>query len=383
MSTSSDCSYSPSITARRHDLIDPPDIARRRLAASGLVAPSATTPEAVVRRLLAIQSQEYVPAKWSVGQRAVGLNDGDLEAAMASASIVRTHVMRPTWHFVAREDIRWLLVLTAPRVRQKIARRFRDLGLDPRTLARCTKHIVAEIEGGRSMRRDEIAAILEHRRIDTEGQRLAFIIMHCELDAVLCSGPFDGRRPTFALLDERVPPAVRWDRDEALVALVRRYLTGHGPATVKDMSWWSGLTMADIRRGVQILDTDVRSATIDGMTFWWLAGEPTSPPQARGVYLLETFDETVVGYSESRLFGDPRRQRARTVWTDRMSQRGLIWLRGAIVGRWRHGLRKGTTTVEVALYADPTPATMRHLKSAAAEFGRFYGDDVVFELVKQ
>ncbi len=211
---------------------------------------------------------------WSIGQRSKGSRQDDVDRALIEGTIVRTHVLRPTWHFVARDDIRWLLALSGPRVQQGNAGRYRQLGLDARTLARAAKVIASALEGGNRLTRDELAAVLEQRKVDREGQRMPYFLMHCELEAVICSGGRKGKQQTYALFDEQVPVGgPRFDREDAVVELVRRYLTSHGPATVKDLSWWSGLTMTDIRAALGSLEDDVGSDEIDGLTFWSAASE--------------------------------------------------------------------------------------------------------------
>jgi hypothetical protein len=357
----------------------PPEIARRRMANSRLTGEGFTTPEEAVGWHLAMQAQDYGPAKWSIGQRSKGLIEDDLDDALGAGSIVRTHVLRPTWHFVPREDIRWLLALSGPRVQQRNARRYRELGLDERTRARCEKVVASALEGDNRLTRNEIAAVLDDAGIDREDQRLPYILMHCELEAVIGSGGRSGKQQTYALLDERAPSAPELDRDEALVQLVRRYLTSHGPATVKDMSWWSGLTMGDIRRALDLLGSDVQEEMLDEVVFWSVASDDPPPRPVRGVHLLQTYDELVVGYTESRFFGDPAVERARAAWSERTFPSGGFLLNGRIGGHWRRTIEKNELRVEIHLYEEPNRGDVRALEAAVAGLGRFFGRDVALE----
>ena len=349
----------------------PPEIARRRLRNSRLTGAGFTSPAEAVGWHLAMQSQDYGPAKWSVGQRSKGLSDGDLDDALAQGSIIRTHVLRPTWHFVARDDFRWLLTLSGPRVQRWNARRYRELGLDPRTRARAEKLIVSALEGGNRLTRKEIAAVLDGARFDRAGQRLPYILSHCELEAVIASGGLAGKQQTYALIDERVPAGGRFDRDDALVELVRRYLMSHGPASVKDMSWWSGLTMTDLRSALGNLGDEVGSESVDGIDLWSIASDGSRPPAARGAHLLQTYDELVVGYTESRFLGDPGAEKARAAYGDRTYPSGGLILDGRIGGHWRRTLEREAVRVEVHLYEDPASATTQAVRSASAKLGRF------------
>jgi len=346
-------------------------IARRRLRNSRLTGVGFTTPEEAVGWHLAMQAQDYGPAKWSIGQRSKGLTDEDLDEALASGSIIRTHVLRPTWHFVARDDLRWLLALSGPRVQQGNAGRYRELGLDARTRARAEKVIVSALEGGNRLTRKEIAAVLDDSGIDRSGQRMPYFLSHCELEAVIGSGGLAGKQQTYALLDERVPAGGRFDRDDSLVELVRRYLTSHGPATVKDMNWWSGLTMTDLRRALELLGEKVRSETVDGMVLWSIALDDSPAPAARGAHLLQTYDELGVGYTESRFIGDPGAERARAAWGDRTYPSGVLLLNGRVGGHWRRTIERTEVPIEVHLYQKSKPADTKSLEAAAARLGRF------------
>jgi hypothetical protein len=222
----------------------PSDIARRRLLNERLVGPALTTPADVVSWLGAVQSQDYAGAKWAVAQRARGCSDRDVELACDRGDIVRTHVMRPTWHFVAPADARWMLELTAPRVHAANAYYYRKLELSPRTFERSNAALALALEGGKHLTRVELARALAGAGIRAEGVRLAYLLMRAELDALICNGSRRGKQFTYALFDERVPRAAPLARDEALAELTRRYFTSHGPATVQDFAWWSGLTVA-------------------------------------------------------------------------------------------------------------------------------------------
>jgi hypothetical protein len=348
-----------------------PRIARRRLRNSRLTGTGFTSPAEAVGWHLAMQAQDYGPAKWSIGQRSKGLTDHDLDEALANGSIIRTHVLRPTWHFVARDDLRWLLALSGPRVQQGNARRRRQLDLDEKTLTRCEAVIVSALEGDNRLTRNELAAVLDDAGIDRSGQRMPYILAHCELEAVICSGGRSGKQQTYALVDERVPNGHRFDRDDALVELVRRYLTSHGPATVKDMSWWSGLTMADLRKALDVLGDEVRSETIDGIALWSSASDDSPPPAARGAHLLQTYDELVVGYTESRFLGDPGAEEARAAWGDRTFPSGVLLLNGRIGGHWRRTLERTQVAIDVHLYQEPKRGDTKALEAAAAALGRF------------
>lgn len=358
------------------------EIARRRIGNSRLTGDRFAAPDDVVRWHLAMQAQEYGPAKWSIGQRSTGLVDAEVEEAVAAGSIVRTHVLRPTWHFVARDDIRWLLALSGPRVQQGNAGRNRQLGLDARTLTRTEKVVTSTLQGGNRLTRDELAKEFDRRKLDRGGQRMPYLLMHCELVGLIGSGGRKGKQHSYALLDERVPAQPRpLGRDDALVELVRRYLGSHGPATVKDVSWWSGLTMTDIRHALDLLGDEVARDDVDGLSFVSASSErSTRPPAAGGVHLLQTYDELVVGYTESRFHGEAVGDLAREAWNDRTYPTGVFLLRGRVFGHWRRTLDAKRIRVAIHTYADATAADERSLGAATRRLGRFVGLPVDVEI---
>jgi hypothetical protein len=348
-------------------------VAKRRLANSRLSSADLRAPEDVVRRHGAVQAQDYGPAKYSIGQRASGLADHDVEAAVTTGAIIRTHVLRPTWHFVAREDIRMLLALTGPRVYQTNRSRLHQLGLDNKTLGRSEKLLVSALEGGKRLVRDEIGDVLRRGKLDPEGQRLPYIIMHNELQAIIASGGYAGKKHTYALLDERVPSGGRFDRDEALVELTRRYLTGHGPASIGDFRWWSSLTVKDIKHALDMLGDEVTSDTVEGITLWSLSIDPNAVERPKGGHLLQPFDEVIVGYTESRFLGDPRAADARAAWQAGNPYIGVVLVNGKIAGRWRRTIQKDVVRVETVTYDEPKPAVVNAIEKATADLGRFFG----------
>jgi hypothetical protein len=319
----------------------------------------------------AMQGQDYGPVKWSIGQRAAGLVDEDIDLELNDGAILRTHALRPTWHLLAREDIRWVLALTGPRVHRQIGPRFRQLGLDAKTLAKCQKEIVAALDGNNHLTRKDIAEVLDTAKIDRNGQRLPHILAHLELQSVICSGRLAGKQQTYALLDDRAPAGATFDGDEAMAELVRRYLQSHGPATVADLRWWSSLTIAEIKQTLHMMGSEVDGENIGGLTLWWLAADDAHSPAMRRGHLLQMLDEVFVGYTESRHFGDPRADEARTAWSSRGMPAANVLLRGLVVGHWKRTLGGAGMTVELMLYENPKPGDVRTMEAAATRMGRF------------
>ena len=346
------------------------DIAARRMRDLGLTGTPFATPEEVVGALGAVQSQDYAPAKWAVAMRTHRLTDPDVEGAFAQGRILRTHILRPTWHFVAPADIRWMLELTGPRVHAKNAFMYRQVEADADVLKRARRVIVRALQDGRHLTRRQIEARLVAAGIAATGFRSAYLLMHAELDGVVCSGAPSGRQQTYALLEERAPAAQSMSRDEALAELTRRYFTSHGPATIKDFGWWSSLTLGDIRRGLAMVDSELRRDDIGGVACWSSASSKAEVIATPTVRLLQGYDEYIVGYSESKhVLGPPAMSRSerRSLFT------GVVLADGRVAGHWRRSLKAGTVTIQAALYGDLDRAHSRALDAEGKRHGTFLG----------
>lgn len=351
-----------------------PAITLRRLSQQRLSQNPLHTPDEVVAWLGAVQAQDYLGAKWALGLRMQDATDYMIEQAFNNGTILRTHVMRPTWHFVTPADIRWLLELTAPRVNAVNAYMYRQLELDDALLRHSNAVIAKTLQGGRMCTRAELGVALAEAGIVAEGMRLGYIVHGAELDAVVCSGPRRGKQFTYALLDERAPHARRLQRDEALAELTRRYYNGHGPATARDFVWWSGLTMADVTAGLDMVAADLTHTVIDGQTYYFSASMPPAAEPPEAAFLLPTYDEFLIGFSsfdKSRTGGQAISQK---VVFDSM-----IVIGGQIVGSWRRIFKKGAVVIELAPFAPLTAAEDAAIAAAAQRYGDFVGMPVDIE----
>ena len=229
-------------------------IADLRLHNQGLSETIFKDPVSVVAQLGAVQAQDYAAAKWAVAQRTKGITDAAMDQALADGTIIRTHILRPTWHFVTPADIRWMLALTAPRIHAFSFTYYRKLELDKAIFKRTNTLLIKALQGGKQLTRAELKSVLKKNSITSDDPlRFTYLIIHAELDGVICSGGRRGKQFTYALLDERVLPTKALGRDEALAELAIRYFTSHGPATLKDYIWWSGLTAQDARNGLEMI----------------------------------------------------------------------------------------------------------------------------------
>jgi hypothetical protein len=336
--------------------------------AIGLWGRDQQSPGDVVARLTAMQSQEHAYARWSVGQRMAGEARGaDVDRAFDDGELLRTHVLRPTWHYVAPHDLRWLMALSGPRVLARNARRFGELELDARTLARAND-VIAGAVATKPRTRKELAAILERKRISVEGQRLPHILMRAELTAAICSGPMRGNQHTYAAFDERVPPGADIPEDHALAELARRYFATRGPATIVDFVWWSGLSTADARRGLELAKPHLSSSVVDDRTYWF--GAATVGRAGHRVDLVQCYDEVIISYSQSRaLLQTPSVTFPVPRHIDGFTH--VVLVDGHLAGHWRP--RSGSAGFEVETRLDRAldEAEARSLHTAMRRYVRF------------
>ena len=346
------------------------DLLRGRFANQHLAHPRLVDPAQIVAHLGAVQAQDYAAAKWALAQRLRGATDAALDAAFNAGAILRTHVLRPTWHFVAPADIRWLLALTAPRVNLLLAHYDRQWGVEPAILKRGHAALARALQGGQQLTRAQIDTVLQAASIQLGGEGLGHVAMHAELDGLICSGPRRGKQFTYMLLDERVPPAPALTRDEALLALVTRYFTSHGPAQPQDFAWWSGLTLGDTRKGLPMAGARLSRATVNDQDFYFApAAAPPIPPAA---YLLPNYDEYTVAYKDRSHFHDAADFQSSNARAN-VPFANMIVMGGRVVGIWKRTLGSKSVQVAATWLRPPTPAQQRALEAALQRYGRFLG----------
>jgi hypothetical protein len=351
--------------------VRPADLIKLRLAAQRISATTFTRPAEVVGRLAAVQAQDYLGALWAVGLRLTQAREQDIERALADRSIVRTWPMRGTLHFVAAADARWMVELLGPKVIASAAGRFRALGIDDATIARAQRVLVKRLAGGTPLARAKVYAALERAKISPAGQRGIHILWRLALENVLCFGPREGKKQTFVLLDEWLPVTRRLPRDEALGELARRYFTGHGPATVTDFAWWSGLKLSDARQATHLAEPRLEAETVSGQRHWFTRGAAASlAPRARA-YLLPAFDEFLVGYADRSAAVD----RAHMI---RVNAGGgilkpTIVVDGRIVGTWKRRLGRHEVVFLPALFTPLSKTNKEAVARALRRYAEFLG----------
>ena len=349
-------------------MTDPLAIVRRRLVTQRLAGEPLADAAAVVRWLGAVQAQEFAEAKWSLAERSHDRTDAAVEAAFTRGEFIRTHVLRPTWHFVARDDVRRMLRLTRPRVHALNAYWYRRFEIDPPVLARTHRVIEQTLAGGAPpCTRGELADRLGAAGIQAAGLRLGYLLMHAELEELICSGPRRGKQHTYALLDDRVPhsPSDDRPRDTAVADLALRYFHSHGPATVNDFTRWSSLTVADTKTALQVVGDQLVVEDHHG-TNWYASPTSSTPPPTTGGFLIPMYDETIVAYQDLRVvLADPPPRAG-------LLERAIV-IDGRTHGSWKRRLARGTVVVEATLFAPLPPRRVAALEGAVARFADHLG----------
>jgi len=347
-------------------------IAQARLRNQLLAAPAAASPSEVVRWLGAVQAQDYYSAQWALGLRLQSATEQSVETAFAKGEILRTHVMRPTWHFVTPADIRWLLQLTASRVNAKAAYQYRKLELDDAVFQRSNRALTKALRGSRQLTREVLRAAVEKTGIACDDLlRFTHILFRAELDGVICSGARQGKHFTYALLEERVPPAKPLARDEALAELTHRYFQSHGPATLQDFVWWSGLSASDAKSGIEMNEGSLAKEVVENVPYWFSADAALKLPVSSTAFLVPAFDEYLVSYKDrSAAFtsGSSGREMIELGW--------VIVISGRVVGTWKRSIEGKAVNINLSPFAPLSRANRRLVVEAAQRYGDFLGTQV-------
>lgn len=355
-----------------------PDIIRERFHAQHLTGNGLDTPEDVVQWLCAVQAQEIPGAKWAVAQRMKSGVEADVDRAYADGTILRTHVLRPTWHFVLPVDIRWMQQLTAPRVHAFCASYYRQQELDDAVLGRCHDVIARALQGGNALTRKELGVRLAEAGIKTNALRLSFITMHAELEQLICSGPMKGKRYTYMLLDERAPGAKTLPPDEALAELTLRFFHSHGPATEKDYRWWSSLKAADARAGIEMVKDRLVQDVVDGQIYWWAEGDPAPRPMPGDACLIPEFDESYIAYQDLRfLLPTPGGKQPGSEIGDLLRP---ITIEGQTLGSWKPAVNNGEIVLSAMLFTPPEPEQVAAIEAAAERYGTYLNRPVTLSV---
>lgn len=334
-----------------------------------IAAANFTSAHQLINHMGAMQAQDFNHAKWAVGLRLPDFTEKQVEDAFIRGEILRTHLMRPTWHFVSPDDIYGLLELSAKQIKSAMKARNRQLELTEEVFKTSQEVMIKALEGNRYLTRDELSELLNAAGISTKEQRLPHILMEAEIDRIICSGPLKGKKQTYALLAERVPNKVELSTEEALALLAKKYFTSHGPATLADFTWWSGLPVSLARKALALNDGVLYSETFNNETYWFDSNMNLSASQSDSAFLLPAFDEFLVSYKnrEAAISGNDH---AKAV-----SKNGIFWpilvMNGKISGMWKHSLKKDQLILEFDFFRPILIKEKDAIEKAVRIFGNF------------
>jgi hypothetical protein len=348
------------------------NLAHQRLYNQSITPARFEKPAEVVAWLGAVQAQDYAGALWSIGLRTQNATEVAVVQAIANRQIVRTWPMRGTLHFVAPADVRWMLQLLTPRVIANSARRYAQLELDQAIFARSQAIFTKALQGGRQLTRAALMEVLEGAGIATANQRGYHLLGWAAQTGLICFGPMQGKQPTFVLLDEWIPAGKNLTREEALAAVALRYFTGHGPATLQDFMWWTGLPAADARAGLEMVKSELTGEKLEGHTYWLPQTTPLSEQQTSASHVLSGFDEYLLGYTNRSAVLDP-------LYNQRIQpgKNGIfsptVVIDGQVVGTWKRTVKKGTVVLTPTPFTSFSRDQQAAIASAAERYGNFLG----------
>jgi winged helix DNA-binding protein len=347
------------------------DIARLRLHNQRIAYAAHEKPVDVVAWLGAVQAQDYLGALWAVGLRMRNAVEANVERALADQTIIRTWPMRGTLHFVAAADIRWMLELLTPRVVANIRQYLlREFDLDEGSFARSKDLFARALQGGKQLTRNAMYEVLEAGGVSASqcGRHILTLLAQ---DGFICFGAREGKQQTFALLDEWAPKARRMARDESLAEIAKRYFTGHGPATLQDFVWWSGLTTADATAGLEMAKRSLVQENINGQTYWLASSMPATKDSAPTAHLLPAYDEYTVAYKDRSAALNPKYANLPNYGYGIFNP--TIVVDGQVVGTWKRTLKKDTLDISPSPFTRLKRAEASAIAEAAIRYGKFLG----------
>ncbi len=356
--------------------MDNKEILTRRLTNQRLIGSKFKSVKEAVGWFCGIQSQDYPNARWGLGQRVENTTDLSIQKAYDEGIILRTHVMRPTWHFVLPQDVVWMLELTAPRIKRILTTYNKALELDESIFEKSCKIISERLKGNNFATRKELAMTLSGEGIKASGQRLGHIVSWAELDGIICSGPMRGRQFTYALISERAPKALHLTREQSLQELAKRYFASHGPACTKDFSWWSGLTMKEALLGIE-MNVDLLSFEDNKTPYYYF--DTKVEKITNQAYLLPNYDEYGIAYQNRIHFHNPENDKYLGVRGNANFQHLLI-LNGHGAGTWRKILKKDTVIVEVAPFTTFSIEEKIQIEKTVEKYGKFLSLKPILQL---
>ena len=350
------------------------DISKYRLISHRIVRTKFENPQDIAGYFGAMQSQHFEMSQQAIGLRLSG-NNQQVANSINNHEILRTHILRPTWHLVSSKDIRWMLELSAPYVKRKVFSMSRKYGLNDKVLSKCYKGIEKALQNSNYLTRSAIMEELVAKGIITNESSSTLVMMNAELDGIVCNGPMLGKQLSYALLDEKVPPAKSVTKDEALAKLARRYFISHGPATIKDFIWWSGLTAADAKIALEITKNEYDTLELNGTTFFFKYTNSIDENISKLPVFLPAFDEFIVSYTDRS--ATLTSEIAKQAITKNAIFKPTIIADGKVIAIWKANKNKTHIKIEIEYFGKQKQSLLEQIQKSAEKYAEYMGIETV------
>jgi hypothetical protein len=321
----------------------------------------------------AFQSQDYTMAKWAVGLRLKEGDESTINEALERGEILRTHLLRPTWHFVSPDNLRWMLELTASRIKSSMSSRNKQLELTKEIFKKSNKIISEALAVNNHLTREELIKLLNKEKIKTDQNRASHLLAEAELTGLICSGVPKGNKITYALLEERVKTYNTLTKDQSLVKLAGTYFMSRGPASLEDFAWWSGLNLTLARKALEMIYSEINSFKINSKTYWFMKSSFKFPVQSDKLFLLPTYDEFIISYKNRSAILSSDLHRG-IISTNGIFRAPVVY-NGKVIGIWKRNIIKNNVNLEINCFKHPGKKINQLIEYEAERYSRFLGKD--------
>lgn len=353
------------------DIIKPMDIPSLRLSNQHLTGNKFDDVGDLVDYFGALQSQDFPAAKWSLGLRLKNTTNLDIENAYNEGKILRTHILRPTWHFISPQNLVWIQKLTSSRVKQLMGHYNNKLDLTPKIFTKSNAVITKALQNHNYLTRQELRKALEGVGIKADLQRLAHLMIWAELEGLITSGPLRGKQFTYALVDERIARTKNPSREEALARLTLKYFQSHGPAQLKDFAWWSGLTTKEAGVGISLVESKLVPISLNGKAYWFLKGTGNIEKKIKKIFLLSVYDEYFIGITDRSDILDKEYRSSLPIGNALLTS--LLIIDGKVEGTWKRKINKNRIEFKIYPFKTINLTVKKAVEKEAADYAKFFG----------
>jgi hypothetical protein len=355
------------------------DIAISRLVNQQIVETNFQSADKVVNWMGAVQAQDFAMSKLAVGLRFRNSTETEVNTALNNAEIIRTHLLRPTWHLVSPEDIYWMLELSVPKLKSLLKPRLKELELTQPILKKCFNILESTLFQNKSLTRKAIVNLFEKAKIKTDENRSSHILMQAEFDGLICSGLNVNNDTTYALLEERVPAKTKFNKDELSGKLAKKYFQSHSPATIDDFIWWSGLNVKEARKAMDSIKPGFISERIGESEFWYSNDNPSSDKIKKDIFLLPAYDEFIISY-KNRDASLTSVEHKKAISVNGLFRPTVIQ-NGKVIGIWKRSIVKDKLEIEVELFNPQSVSTKNNIEKSALQLGVFWNKNMKLNFI--